>query len=243
MSEEGCDFFPRDWTRQPPALTPDYKTSCLRPPQRPKIVMPTTLTEATGPVFGHEILGPLDNDLIRNFVKPAKMAIGQRIIVHGRVLDETGRALPRVLLEVSQANAGGRYRHKTESYLAPLDPNFGGCGRMITDADGRYGFMTVKPTAYPWPNSANAWRPSHIHFSLFGTGFAQRLITQMYFKGDPLIRTCPIVAAIPDPGAIDQLIAQLDMAQAVPMDARAYVFDNVLRRGRSTYFENRPEGN
>lgn len=243
MSEQGGDFLPRDWTCQPPALTPDYKTSLLRAPHRAKIAMPTTLTEATGPVFGHEMLGPLDNDLIRNFAAPGEMAIGQRIIVHGHVRDETGRALPGVLLEVWQANAGGRYRHKTESYLAPLDPNFGGCGRIITDQDGRYSFRTVKPGAYPWPNGPNSWRPSHIHFSLIGSGFAQRLITQMYFEGDPLIRACPIVAAIPDQKAINQLIAPLDMAHTVPMDARAYSFDIVLRGRGSTYFENRPEGN
>ena len=171
------------------------------------------------------------------------MAIGQRIIVHGRVLDQNGKGVPGVLLEFWQANAGGRYRHKKEGYLAPLDPNFGGCGRTVTDENGGYSFRTIKPGAYPWPNRANDWRPAHIHFSLFGSGFAQRLITQMYFEGDPMIWKCPIVETIPSHDAIEQLIALLDMDNAVPMDARAYKFDIVLRGRRSTLFENRKEGN
>lgn len=243
MKEDEAGFFPRDWTCQPPALTPAYRSSQTRAPSQPKIVMPATLTEATGPVFGHSLLGPLDNDLIRNFAAPGEMAIGQRIIVHGRVLDETGRGLPGVLLEVWQANAGGRYRHRNEGYLAPLDPNFAGCGRVITDAEGCYRLQTVKPGAYPWPNGGNDWRPAHIHFSVFGSGFAQRLITQMYFEGDPLIWRCPIVASVPDRQAIEQLIAPLDMDETLPMDARAYRFDIVLRGRGSTFFENRPEGN
>ena len=242
MSQDGSGFFPRDWTRQPPALSPGYKTSVTRAPSLPKISMQATLSEMTGPVFGKDLIGPLDNDLILNFAKPNEMALGQRIIVHGRVLDENGRGLPGVLIEIWQANAGGRYRHKKDGYLAPLDPNFGGCGRMITDEEGAYRFRTVKPGAYPWPNRTNDWRPSHIHFSLFGHSFAQRLITQMYFEGDPLIWMCPIVATIPDRDAIQQLIAPLDMMQAIPMDARAYRFDIVLRGRRATHFENRPEG-
>jgi protocatechuate 3,4-dioxygenase beta subunit len=243
MIDRAGGFFARDWTRQPPALTPAYKTSLTRAPERAKISLPTTLSEATGPVFGNDMLGPLDNDLIRNFAAKDETAIGQRIIVHGKVLDQNGRGIPGVLLEVWQANAGGRYRHKKEGYLAPLDPNFGGCGRMITDADGGYTFRTVKPGAYPWPNRTNDWRPAHIHFSVFGTSFAQRLVTQMYFEGDPLIWKCPIVDAIPSRDAIEQLIAPLDMDNTVPMDARAYKFDIVLRGRRSTHFETRPEGN
>ena len=236
-------LFHRNRDRHPKALTPDYKTSVARSPQRALLSMNTTLSEETGPVFGHDILGPLDNDLILNFAKPGDMAIGQRIIVHGRVLDENGRGVPGALLEVWQANAGGRYRHAKEGYLAPLDPNFGGCGRMITDDTGAYSFRTVKPGAYPWPNGVNDWRPAHIHFSLFGPSFAQRLITQMYFEGDPMIPLCPIVRSITDPDAVAQLIAPLDMNNAVPMDARAYKFDIVLRGRRSTMFENRTEGN
>lgn len=236
-------FFTRDRSWHPPALTPQYKTSVARSPSRAQLSYPMTLSEATGPVFGHNILGELDNDLIHNFAQPGESAIGQRIIVHGRVLDETGRGVPNVLVEFWQANAGGRYRHKKESYLAPLDPNFGGCGRAITGEDGGYRFRTVKPGPYPWPNNQNDWRPAHIHFSIFGQGFAQRLITQMYFEGDPLIWHCPIVSTIPSKEAIEQLIAPLDMANTIPMDARAYKFDIVLRGRRSTMFENKLEGN
>lgn len=236
-------FFPRDRANQPPAFTPAYKTSVLRSPQKALISLDNTISEMTGPVFGHSILGDLDNDLIHNFAAAGQSAIGERIIVHGQVLDEAGRPVPAALLEFWQANAGGRYRHKKESYLAALDPNFGGCGRTITDDQGYYQFRTIKPGPYPWPNGVNDWRPSHIHFSIFGTGFAQRLITQMYFEGDPLIWKCPIVGTIPDPQAIERLIAPLDMANTIPMDSRAYRFNIVLRGRRSTLFENRLEGN
>lgn len=241
-SREGA-FFARDRARHPPALTPDYKTSVTRAPQRALISLDNTLSEMTGPVFGHNLIGELDNDLVRNFAKPGKTAIGERIIVHGRVLDERGRGVAGALVEFWQANAGGRYRHKKESYIAPLDPNFGGCGRTITDEDGGYVLRTIKPGPYPWPNNVNDWRPSHIHFSIFGSGFAQRLITQMYFEGDPLIPVCPIVRTIPDEEAIAALVAPLDLANTIPMDARAFKFDIVLRGRRSIPFENRMEGN
>jgi protocatechuate 3,4-dioxygenase beta subunit len=236
-------LFHRDRNWHPKALTPDYKTSVVRAPQRAMLSMNTTLSEETGPVFGHDMLGPLDNDLIINFAQPGEMAIGQRTVVYGRVLDENGRGVQGALLEFWQANAGGRYRHKKEGYLAPLDPNFGGCGRTITDDQGAYSFRTIKPGAYPWPNGVNDWRPAHIHFSVFGPSFGQRLITQMYFEGDPLIWKCPIVATITDRAAVEQLIAPLDMNNTVPMDARAYRFDIVLRGRRATMFENRMEGN
>ena len=236
-------FFTRDRANHPPAYTPGYKTSVTRSPTKPLIALDNTLSEMTGPVFGHDLLGPLDDDLILNFAKPGELPVGPRIIVHGRVLDESGRGVPGALVEVWQANAGGRYRHKKETYLAPLDPNFGGCGRCITDETGAYRFRTIQPGPYPWPNGVNDWRPAHIHFSVFGHGFAQRLITQMYFEGDPLIWKCPIVATIPDKAAIDRLIAPMDMNQTIPMDARAYRFDIVLRGRRSTLFENRMEGN
>ncbi|MBB4003144.1 protocatechuate 3,4-dioxygenase subunit beta [Aurantimonas endophytica] len=235
-------FYQRDRSRHPPAFSPGYKTSVTRSPQKAPISLDNTISEMTGPVFGHVPIGALDNDLTRNYAHGGD-PIGQRIIVHGRVLDEDGRAVPDVLLEFWQANAGGRYRHRKETYLAPLDPNFGGCGRTLTGPDGSYRFRTVKPGAYPWPNGPNDWRPAHIHFSVFGLGFAQRLITQMYFEGDPLIWRCPIVRTIPDRAAIEQLIAPLDMASSVPMDARAYKFDIILRGRRSTLFENRLEGN
>ena len=235
-------FFPRDRQWHAPAYTPDYKTSVLRSPQKALLALDNTISEISGPVFGHSIIGELDNDLIHNFAKPGESAIGERIVVHGRVLDERGVGVPGALLEFWQANAGGRYRHQKERYMAPLDPNFGGCGRAITDEDGGYRFRTIKPGPYPWPNGPNNWRPAHIHFSVCGHGFAQRLITQMYFEGDPLIWRCPIVRTIPDRRAIELLIAPLDMANTIPMDARAYKFDIVLRGRRSTLFENRREG-
>ena len=241
MSDQGS-YIQRDRSWHPPAYTPQYKTSALRAPQYPLLSLDNTISEMTGPVFGHNKLGPLDNDLIRNFAKTGD-PIGQRIVVHGRVLDENARPVPGALVEFWQANAGGRYRHKKETYLAAIDPNFGGCGRAITDEEGRYWFRTIKPGAYPWPNGVNDWRPAHIHFSVFGHAFAQRLITQMYFEGDPMIWQCPIVATIPDKAAVGQLIAALDRNSTLPMDALAYKFDIVLRGRRSTMFENRMEGN
>jgi protocatechuate 3,4-dioxygenase beta subunit len=236
-------FFARDRQWHPPAYAPAYKTTILRSPQRALISLDNTISEITGPMFGHDMIGELDNDLIHNFAQPGESAIGPRIIVHGRVLDELARPVPGVLVEFWQANAGGRYRHKRDGYLAPLDPNFGGCGRCLTADDGGYVFRTIKPGPYPWPNGVNDWRPAHIHFSIFGTGFAQRLITQMYFEGDPLIPLDPIANTIRNPAALDMLIAPLDMGMTVPMDATAYKFDIVLRGRRSTPFENRREGN
>lgn len=235
-------FYQRDRRLHPPAFTPGYKTSVARAPRQPLLSPEPSLSETTGPTFGQGDIGPLDHDLIRNFAQTGD-PIGERIILHGRVLDEDARPVPGTLVEIWQANAGGRYRHRRDGYLAPLDPNFGGCGRALTDEGGRYAFRTVKPGAYPWRNHINSWRPAHVHFSVFGSGFCQRLITQMYFEGDPLIAQCPIVQTIPDPGAIDRLIAPLDMNAAVPLDCLAYRFDIVLRGRRSTPFENRPEGN
>ncbi len=236
-------FFQRDRQWHPPAYAPGYKTTVLRSPQKALISLNNTLSEITGPVFGHSILGELDNDLIHNYAKPGESAIGQRIIVHGRVLDERGIGVAGALVEFWQANAGGRYRHRNEGYQAPLDPNFGGCGRCITDENGYYVFRTIKPGPYPWPNGVNDWRPAHIHFSIFGHGFAQRLITQMYFEGDPLLKLDPIAKTIPSQEALDTLVAPLDMSATIPMDARAYKFDIVLRGRRGTMFENRREGN
>ncbi|RVT86954.1 protocatechuate 3,4-dioxygenase subunit beta [Rhodobacteraceae bacterium CCMM004] len=242
MAEPPAPLLPRDRTAHPVALDPDYKTSVARSPSQPLLSMESTASEETGPRFGHGVIDPLDNDLILNWTGGAAPALGERILVHGRVLDETGRAVPETLIEIWQANAGGRYRHVKDTYFAPLDPNFGGCGRTLTDAEGRYRFLTVRPGAYPWPNRGNDWRPMHIHFSVFGHAFGQRLITQMYFEGDPLIARCPIVATIKDRGQIDRLVAPLDMAMARPMDHLAYRFDIVLRGRRQSWFENRPEG-
>ena len=236
------EFYQRDREWHPPAYTHDYKTSVARSPKYSLISLQNSASEITGPVFGHNDIDPIDNDLIKNYAHGGD-PIGERIIVHGRVLDENNRPVPNTLVEAWQANAGGRYRHKKDTYLAPIDPNFGGCGRTLTDDEGYYYFRTVKPGAYPWRNWVNNWRPAHIHLSVFGTGFAQRLITQLYFEGDPLIPLCPIVKTIPDPAAIDQLIARLDMNASVPLDSIAYKFDIVLRGRRSTLFENRLEGN
>ena len=235
-------FLPRNRSWQPRALTPAYKSTHLRSPTAPLVMLPTSQAEEAGPVFGHDAIGPLDDDLTVNYAAEGQTALGPRILVHGRVLDEGGRPVPSALLEVWQANAGGRYRHKNERYLAPLDPNFGGCGRTMTDAMGAYQFRTILPGPYPWPNGPNDWRPAHIHFSVFGTAFAQRLITQMYFEGDPMIPLCPIVGALNSEAAVDALTGRLDMAAAVPMDMRAYRFDIVLRGRHQSVFENRPEG-
>ena len=237
-----AEYFQRDRSLHPPAYAPGYKTSVPRSPRQALLSIEQSYSELTGPVFGPADFGPLDNDLIKNYAQSGD-PIGERIIVHGRVLDETGRPVPRTLVEIWQANASGRYRHKKDTYLAPIDPNFGGCGRTLTDENGYYHFRTVKPGAYPWRNYVNSWRPAHIHVSVFGSSFSQRLITQMYFEGDPLIRTCPIVNTIPDKAAIDRLIAALDVNAAIPFDCLAYKFDIVLRGRRSTLFENRLAGN
>ena len=237
-----AEYYQRDRDRHPPAYAPGYKTSVARSPRYSLISLEQSVSEITGPVFGHNDLGALDHDLIKNYARSGD-PVGERIIVHGRVLDENTRPVPDTLVEIWQANAGGRYRHKKDSYLAPIDPNFGGCGRTLTDQDGYYFFRTVKPGAYPWRNMVNNWRPAHIHFSVFGASFSQRLITQLYFEGDPLIPLCPIVQTIPDPDAIEALTARLDMNATIPLDSIAYRFDIVLRGRRSTLFENRLEGN
>lgn len=238
----GFEFIQRDRSQHPPALTPDYKTSILRSPRLALWSLQSSLSEVTGPVFGRDELGPLDHDLMLNYAKSGE-PVGERTIVHGHVRDENGRGVPDTLLEVWQANASGRYRHKNDTYVGTIDPNFGGCGRVVTDAEGYYAFRTIKPGAYPFRNHVNSWRPAHIHFSLFGTGFAQRLITQMYFEGDPLIPRDAILATIPDPAARQRLVALLDLNAAVPLDSLAYRFDIVLRGTRSTLFENKLHGN
>lgn len=234
------EYHQRDRRRHPPALTPDYKTTVARSPRQPLLSLENSLSEITGPTFGHVALGAHDNDLILNHT--GEPAVGERTIVHGRVTDENGRPVPNALLEVWQANAGGRYRHVKDGYLAPLDPNFGGCGRCVTDAEGHYHFRTVKPGAYPFRNYSNSWRMAHIHFSIFGAGLTQRLVTQMYFEGDPLRAQDPIAQTIPDAEALDRLVAPLDLNASVPLDSLAYRFDIVLRGRRQTHFENRPEG-
>ena len=236
------EYYQRDRAWHPPALTPNYKTSVTRSPRLALISLQNSISEITGPVFGHNDIDPIDNDLLKNYAQAGESPIGERIILHGRVLDQNSRPVANTLVEIWQANAGGRYRHKKDTYLAPIDPNFGGCGRTLTDENGYYYFRTVKPGAYPWRNHINSWRPAHIHLSIFGSGFAQRLITQCYFEGDPLIPECPIVQSIPVPAAVQQLTARIDMNATVPLDSIAYRFDIVLRGRRATLFENRLEG-
>lgn len=236
------NWFVRDRGIQPPAYHQEYKSTILRAPLKAPLSLKQTLSEMTGPIFGDNDIDPLDDDMLKNAIVDRE-PIGSRTIVHGHVLDQNARPVANTLLEVWQANAGGRYRHVNDSTIAEIDPNFTGFGRCMTDETGYYRFRTIKPGPYPWRNSPNEWRPAHIHFSLFGPAFVTRLITQMYFEGDPLLPYCPIVSSIPDQGAIDRLVAKLDLGETVPMDAIAYRFDIVLRGQRSTPFENRMEGN
>jgi protocatechuate 3,4-dioxygenase, beta subunit len=221
---------------QPPYLAPDYKSTVLRAPLKPLIPMPQTLSELTAPVYGHDDIQPLDDDLTKNAVVNGE-AIGERIIVVGRVLDEDNRPVPNALLEIWQANATGRYVHKRDQHDAPLDPNFRGAGRVLTNENGEYRFTTIKPGAYPWLNHDNAWRPAHIHFSVFGTAFISRLVTQMYFPGDPLHTLDPIMQSIPDEKGRERLIAAYDHNVTEPVWALGYRFDIVLNGSRMTPFE------
>jgi protocatechuate 3,4-dioxygenase, beta subunit len=240
--DQSVEFLQRDRGIHPQAFTPEYKTTVLRSPRLALLSLQNSLSEVTGPIFGEDDIGPLDNDLILNFAKDGE-PIGERILVHGHVLDENRRPVPQTLVEFWQANAGGRYRHRNDRYLAPIDPNFGGCGRTLSDENGYYYFRTIKPGPYPWRNYINSWRPAHIHFSVFGSGFAQRLITQMYFEGDPLIWKDAMIKIIPDEEAVKRLIAPLELNAAVPLDMLAYRFDIVLRGRQSTLFENKLQGN
>ncbi|MGH8688711.1 MAG: protocatechuate 3,4-dioxygenase subunit beta [Burkholderiales bacterium] len=203
-----------------------YASTAKRHPKQPLVIVPQTLSEVTGPVFGYGELKATDNDLTRQHKGEP---VGERIIVGGRVLDESGRPVPQALVEIWQANAAGRYPHKTDQHDAPLDPNFSGAGRAITDAQGRYRFITIRPGEYPWRNHYNAWRPGHIHFSLFGRAILTRLVTQMYFPGDPLLELDPMYMSIPDEKSRRRLVSQFDLEHTVPEHALAYRFDIVLR--------------
>ena len=217
----------------PPLDYPDYRSTRLRAPKRPFVPIPQALTELTAPVFGDDRVGEGDADLTQGHAGEPQ---GQRIIVYGRVIEDGGRPVPYTLVEVWQANAGGRYRHAGDQHPAPLDPNFTGGGRCLTDAEGRFRFITIKPGAYPWKNHHNAWRPAHIHFSLFGPAFATRLITQMYFPNDPLLAYDPIYNSVPA-GARERLQAAFDMEATRPEWALAYKFDIVLRGRNATPME------
>ncbi|MGB6056286.1 MAG: protocatechuate 3,4-dioxygenase subunit beta [Burkholderiaceae bacterium] len=219
---------------QPDYLYAPYASTVKRSPGKPLIILPQSLSEVTGPVFGHEDVRPEDSDLTRQH---AGEPLGERIIVTGRVLDENGRPVRNSLVEIWQANSTGRYPHKNDNHDAPLDPNFSGGGRALTDDQGRYRFLTIKPGAYPWGNHYNAWRPAHIHFSLFGHAFATRLITQMYFPGDPLLDFDPMVNGIPDERARRRLISTLDWEVTTPGYALGYRFDIILRGRDATPME------
>ena len=218
----------------PPYLAPAYGSTRTRAPSLPPVVIPPTLSELTGPLFGQASVLAGDSDLTRQH---GGEPLGERIIVGGRLADEDDRPIPDTLIEIWQANAAGRYRHVVDQHPAPLDPNFSGAGRCVSDAEGRYSFTTIRPGAYPWRNHANAWRPAHIHLSLFGPSFLTRLVTQMYFPGDPLFPFDPIFNAVPDEAAQARLVAAFDLATTRPEWALGYRFDIVLRGRRQTPFE------
>jgi len=218
----------------PPNDSPGYRSTILRHPKEPLVVIPHTLSELTGPVYPYGRITTNDSDLTRQH---ASEPLGERIIVQGRVLDEDGRAVPSTLVEVWQANAAGRYAHRIDDHPAPLDPNFSGAGRTVTDDEGRYRFVTIRPGAYPWRNHPNAWRPAHIHFSLFGASFLSRLVTQMYFPGDPLQPIDPVLNSIPDERARQRLVARFDLDITEPEWALGFTFDIVLRGSDATPME------
>ena len=218
----------------PPLDFARYRATALRYPKHPLVLLPHRLTEVTGPLLGDELVTAADSDLTTQHGGEPQ---GQRIIVSGQVLDSDGRPVPGTLIEIWQTNAAGRYRHSRDQHPAPLDENFDGIGRCLTDACGRYRFVTIKPGAYPWGNHANAWRPAHIHFSLFGRAFTQRLVTQMYFPGDPLLPLDPIFNSVPDERARQRMIADFDIELTQPDWALGYHWDIVLRGRGATVFE------
>jgi protocatechuate 3,4-dioxygenase beta subunit len=223
----GTKTLKRDWESHPPLLYPPYASTVRRAPLQPLIPLDSGISESTAPFFRPDVIGPLDHDLTRNGRRNGE-PIGERIIVTGRVMDEYGRPLRNSLVEVWQANACGRYIHKVDQHDAPLDPNFLGAGRCLTDEEGRYRFLTIKPGAYPWRNHHNAWRPNHIHFSLIGESITSRLVTQMFFPGDPLLPIDPIFNGVPE-GARQRLISTFSIEVTEPEYALGYVFDIVLR--------------
>ncbi len=227
-----------DWSVQPPYFHPPYKSTVKRAPKNPLVLLPQSLSEMTGPVYGEDAIKELDNDLTRNAVVNGE-PIGERIIVTGRVLDDTGHPVENALLEVWQANATGRYRHVNDQHDAPLDPNFSGFGRILTNKQGEYRFTSIRPGAYPWRNHDNAWRPSHIHFSVFGSQFISRIVTQMYFPGDPLMPLDPIFNGIPDEKGRQRLIASYAHDVTEPAWALGYRWDIVLCGSQVTPFEKR----
>ena len=221
---------------QPEYLFPRYASTVKRAPSQPLVVLPHTLSEVTAPVFGYGEVKSSDSDLTKQHNGEPQ---GERIVVSGRVLDENSRPVPNVLVEIWQANAAGRYNHRVDQHDAPLDPNFTGAGRVLTDAQGNYRFMTIRPGEYPWRNHYNAWRPAHIHFSLFGQAIVQRLITQMYFPGDPLLDYDPMFTCVADEKARNRLVSVFDWETTMPEYALGYRFDIVLRGREATPMEKR----
>jgi protocatechuate 3,4-dioxygenase, beta subunit len=233
MAEEQLTEYRRE-SADPEYLSPDYVATRTRSPKRPLVPIAQSLTELTGPAFGHEDIGELDHDLTRQHEGEP---IGERMILHGRVLDGDGRPVRNTLVELWQANSAGRYRHAVDVHPAPIDPNFTGAGRAMTDDEGRYRFITVKPGPYPWRNHENAWRAQHIHISLFGRAFATRLVTQMYFPGDPLFYQDPIFHSVRDERDRERMICRFDLDETVPEWALGYEFDIVLRGRDATPME------
>jgi protocatechuate 3,4-dioxygenase beta subunit len=230
----GVRGYAREDAGAPPAHFPDYRSTVARSPRQPLVCIPATLTETTGPAdWDRLMVGPSAIDLTAQHRAAPQ---GQRIIVTGRVLDEHRRPVPRTVIEIWQANAAGRYIHSADTWNAPLDPNFTGAGNVVTDDDGRYRFVTVRPGAYPWGNHHNAWRPAHIHLSLLGPAFATRLVTQMYFPDDPLIEIDPIANAVPMPYR-QRLVGRFDIRSTQPAWALGYLFDIVLKGRDQTPFE------
>jgi protocatechuate 3,4-dioxygenase, beta subunit len=228
-------IYPRASNQAHPAHDyPHYKSTEKRHPKKPLVIVPHTLTEITGPVYGHDTVQAAEADLT---LQHAGEPIGERMILSGRVLDEDGRPVRDTLVEIWQANACGRYVHVVDQHPAPLDPNFTGAGRTVTDSEGRYTFVTIKPGAYPWRNHHNAWRPAHIHISLFGSSFLSRLVTQMYFPGDPLFPYDPIFNSVTDEKAKQRMIARFDLETTKPEWALGYQFDIVLRGRAATPME------
>ena len=221
---------------QPPHLHPAYVSSIKRAPTQTFIPLQHTLSEISGPAFSRNIALPNGFDLTKQHTGAP---LGERIVVSGRVLDEDGRPARHTLIEIWQANSSGRYLHKKDQHDAPLDPNFSGVGQTFTDEDGRYRFVTIRPGAYPWRNHPNAWRPQHIHFSVFGPAFATRLVTQMYFPGDPLLEFDPIFNSVADEAARRQLIGAFDLATTTPEISLGFRFDVILRGRKATPMENR----
>jgi protocatechuate 3,4-dioxygenase beta subunit len=228
-----ADTYRRAVGVHPPLASFEYRSALLRAPARSPLVIPQTVTELTGPALGERDFSEFDADLT---TRHAGEPLGERIVVHGRLLDSGGRPIPDALVEIWQANAAGRYQHDLDRHPAPLDPNFSGAGRCLTDAEGRYRFVTIKPGAYPWKNHHNAWRPAHIHFSVFGRAFVQRLVTQMYFPGDPLFGQDPIYNSVPA-AARERMVCQFDLSATEPEWALGYAFDIVLRGPDATVFE------